>query len=220
MAKQRVPNAGGAADGVQLAGEAALLAGLRAGRDEAYEELVRTHAGRMLAVARRLLGDGEDARDAVQEAFGSAFRSIDRFAGESRLSTWLHRIVVNAALMKLRSRRRKPEEPLDPLLPSFLADGHRRDPGGPWQPAAALERAELRERVRRSIDRLPETYRTVLLLRDIEELDTAEVAELLGVAPGVVKTRLHRARQALRGLLDPELREGAAPARKTRTGAP
>jgi len=221
MAKQRVPEAArGAAGDSRLEGEAALLAGLRAGRDEAYEELVRTHAGRMLAVARRLLGDGEDARDAVQEAFVSAFRSIDRFAGGARLSTWLHRIVVNAALMKLRTRRRKPEEPLDDLLPAFLADGHRSEPRGPWQPASALERSEVRALVRRSIERLPESYRTVLLLRDIEELDTAEVAERLGVGPGVVKTRLHRARQALRGLLDAELLATAAGAGRTGAGAP
>jgi RNA polymerase sigma-70 factor (ECF subfamily) len=164
----------------------------------------------LLAVARRLLGDGEDAHDAVQEAFISAFRSIDRFEGGARLSTWLHRIVVNAALMKLRTRRRKPEEPIDDLLPAFLADGHRENPNGPWQPAAAAESREVRELVRHSIERLPESYRTVLLLRDIEELDTAEVAEMLHVTPAVVKTRLHRARQALRALLHPHFRAGSA----------
>jgi RNA polymerase sigma-70 factor (ECF subfamily) len=189
-----------------MADEKALVDGLRAGREDAYEQLVRSHGGRMLAVARRLLGDGEDAHDAVQEAFVSAFRSIERFESQARLSTWLHRIVVNAALMKLRTRRRKPEQPIEDLLPSFHADGHRRDPGGPWQPAERLERVELRRLVRESIDRLPEPYRTVLVLRDIEELDTAEVAERLGVQEGAVKTRLHRARQALRTLLDPYLR--------------
>jgi RNA polymerase sigma-70 factor (ECF subfamily) len=188
--------------------ERALVAALRAGDDGAYEQLVRSHAPRMLAVARRLLGDGEDARDAVQEAFGSAFRSIGSFAGQARLSTWLHRIVVNAALMRLRTRRRKPEQPLDDLLPRFESDGHRRDPGGPWQPAERLERREARKLVRDAIERLPESYRTVLVLRDIEGLDTAQAAELLGVSTGVVKTRLHRARQALRTLLDPYLRAG------------
>jgi len=196
------------ADPAALGEEQALVAALRAGDEGAYEQLVRAHGGRMLAVARRLLGDGEDAHDAVQEAFGSAFRSIGSFAGTARLSTWLHRIVVNAALMKLRTRRRKPEQPIDDLLPRFEPDGHRRDPGAPWQPAERLERRELRKRVRDAIELLPETYRNVLLLRDIEELETTEVAELLGVGAGVVKTRLHRARQALRTLLDPHLREG------------
>jgi RNA polymerase sigma-70 factor (ECF subfamily) len=108
--------------------------------------------------------------------------------------------------MKLRTRRRKPEHPIDDLLPAFEADGHRRDPGGPWQPAARLEQRERRRLVRESIAKLPDNYRTVLVLRDIEELDTAEVAALLELDPGVVKTRLHRARQALRTLLDPHLR--------------
>lgn len=202
------PRRSAPADPAALAAERALVEALRAGDDAAYEELVRGHGAHLLAVARRLLGDGEDARDAVQDAFASAFRAIGSFAGEARLSTWLHRIAVNAALMKLRTRRRKPEQPIDDLLPVFEADGHRRDPGGPWQPAERLERREVRKRVRDAIERLPESYRTVLVLRDIEELDTAEVAEHLGVTAGVVKTRLHRARQALRTLLDPHLRAG------------
>jgi len=193
-------------DGEARETERALVTALQAGDDGAYETLVRTHAGRLLAVARRLLGDAEDAHDAVQEAFTSAFRAIGEFHGDARLSTWLHRIVVNAALMKLRTRRRKPEQPLEPLLPRYEADGHRIDPGGPWQPAERLERRELRKLVREAIERLPDNYRTVLVLRDIEELDTREVAERLGLDTGVVKTRLHRARQALRSLLDPHLR--------------
>lgn len=193
-------------DGPDPNGDARLVEALREGSEKAYEELVRVHGGRMLAVARRLLGDSEDAPDAVQDAFVSAFRSIDSFAGQARVSTWLHRIVVNAALMKLRTRRRKPEQPIDDLLPVFEADGHRRDPGSPWQPAERLEQHEVRRLVRDSIARLPDAYRTVLVLRDIEEIETAEVASLLGVNTGVVKTRLHRARQALRALLDPHLR--------------
>jgi len=192
----------------EFADEAALVAALRAGHEDAYEQLVRGYAGRLLAVARRMLGEGEDARDAVQEAFLSAFRSMDRFQGNARLSTWLHRIVMNVALMKLRSRRRKPEEPIDALLPGFLPDGHRELRSGRWEPSAALERRELQQRVRAAIDRLPESYRTVLLLRDIEELDTTETAEMLGLSPAVVKTRLHRARLALRELLAPQLRDG------------
>jgi RNA polymerase sigma-70 factor (ECF subfamily) len=190
--------------------EAALLARLRAGEEAAYAELVRLHGGRLLAVARRFLGDGEDARDAVQDAFLSAFRSLQKFQGNALLSTWLHRIVVNAALMKLRSRRRKPETSIEELLPKFLEDGHLAEPAAPWKESAAeaLERREVRERVRASIDLLPETYRSVLLLRDVEELDTRETAEILGIGPNAVKTRLHRARQALRTLLDREMRGG------------
>lgn len=160
----------------------------------------------MLAVARRLLRVEEDARDAVQEAFLSALKSIDSFAGEARLSTWLHRIVVNAALMKLRTRRRRPERSIEEMLPTFLSDGHQAQPPSPWRQSVSgeLERAETRALVRNRIDELPEAYRTVLILRDIEELDTEETARLLSCSVNAVKTRLHRARQALRTLLAPQ----------------
>jgi RNA polymerase sigma-70 factor (ECF subfamily) len=185
--------------------EAALVERLRRGDGAAFEQLLRAHTGRLLAVARRLLGNEEDARDAVQDAFLSAFRSIDRFDGQAALGTWLHRIAVNAALTRLRSRRRHPEKPIEELLPTFLEDGHQARPPRDWpDPSAALQRHETRESVRRHIDELPEEYRTVLLLRDIEGLDTDETARMLGLTPGAVKTRLHRARQALRALLEPE----------------
>jgi RNA polymerase sigma-70 factor (ECF subfamily) len=187
--------------------EAALLAGLRAGDEDAYETLLRAYSGRMLAVARRFMASEEDARDAVQEAFVSAFRAMDRFEGDSRLSTWLHRIVVNACLMKLRTRRRKPEESIEELLPRFADGGHVDAPARGWAGADSLiEREETRELVRRLIQRLPEAYRTVLLLRDIEEFDTERTAELMGLSKAAVKTRLHRARQALRQLLDEHFR--------------
>ena len=93
--------------------EAKLIDALRAGDGDAYGQLVRRYGGRLLAVTRRLLREEEDARDAVQEAFLSAFKAIDRFEGQARLSTWLHRIAVNAALMKLRSKRRRPETSIE-----------------------------------------------------------------------------------------------------------
>ncbi len=187
--------------------EKELVDRLRAGDDAAYEELVRAYGGRMLAVARRMLRADEDARDAVQEAFVSAFKSIDRFEGSSRISTWLHRIVVNAALMKLRTKRRKPEASIEELLPSFLEDGHMAAPASPWRAVGddPVEQREVSQLVRDSIERLPEGYRNVLLLRDIEDLDTEETAEIMGISPGAVKTRLHRARLALRGLLEPHM---------------
>ena len=194
-------------------GESELLARLRAGDDGAYEILLRTHTGRMLAVARRFLRNEEDARDAVQEAFVSAFRSIDRFAGDARLATWLHRIVVNASLMKLRRRRRKPEESIDDLLPTFREDGHLADSPAGWRAGAdeLLESDENRRLVRAAIERLPEQYRTVLLLLDIEEYDTEQTAEALELSKAAVKTRLHRARQALRQQLDAHFSEAARP---------
>ena len=189
-----------------------LLPRLRSGEAAAYEALVRRETPRLLAVARRMLRNEEDARDAVQDAFVNAFRAIDAFEGGCRVSTWLHRIMVNAALMKLRTRRRKPEESIEGLLPTFLEDGHHAHHPREWRDdiETELARKEDRDFVRACIDELPESYRTVLLLRDIEDLDTAETAELLGVSENVVKVRLHRARQALRTLLEPRFRKGRA----------
>ena len=199
--------------------EAALLAGLRTGSDAAYESLVRATSARLLAVARRIVGSEEEARDVVQEAFISAFKALDRFEGNAKLSTWLHRIVVNKALMRLRTRKRKPEEPIEPLLPSFKEDGHQLQPATDWTEGAdvKVERAETRAFVRAQIDTLPDTYRTVLLLRDIEEMNTPETAAMLGISENAVKIRLHRARQALRALLDE--RFGAGSVRAAGQGA-
>lgn len=187
--------------------DSSLLARRRAEDQDAYTELVNTYSGRLLSVARRMLRDEEDARDVVQQGFLSAFKALPHFNGQSRISTWLHRIVVNAALMKLRSRSRRPEESIEALLPNFLEDGHHaakwNDLGTPAD--ALLLQRETRAKVRAAIDQLPESYRTVLLLRDIEELDTEETARILGVTGNAVKIRLHRARQALVGLLAREI---------------
>lgn len=182
-----------------------LLEQLRQGDDSAYETLVREYGGRMLAIARRILHHEEDSRDAVQEAFLQAFRSIDRFRGDSNLATWLHRIVTNAALMKLRSTSRHPEVSVEDLLPQFDETGHHTQPVREWSasPSSELLLEESRAQVRACIDRLPAQYREILILRDIEELDTDETAKVLGISTGSVKTRLHRARQALRTLLEP-----------------
>jgi len=184
---------------------------LRAGEESAFEEVVRLHGGRLLEVARRLLDNEEDARDAVQECFASAFRNIGGFQGEARLSTWLHRIVVNASLARLRRRRRHPEVSIETLLPRYLEDGHAVEPPLPWRSEPdRLVAAELWEKVRESIGKLPEAYRTVIVLRDIEGLDTEETARLLDATRTAVKVRLHRARQALRALLDPYFSEAVA----------
>jgi RNA polymerase sigma-70 factor (ECF subfamily) len=185
--------------------EAALVAALRAGDAAAFETVVRTYGGRLLVVARQVVGSEEDAQDALQDGLITAFRAIDRFEGKSKLSTWLHRVVVNAALMRLRSKRRKREQSIDELLPTFQEDGHQSRPTPEWNQSAlaGIQRKEAQAAVRACIDQLPDDYRTVVLLRDIQELDTAEVAGLLGITEGNVKVRLHRARQALKTLLEP-----------------
>jgi RNA polymerase sigma-70 factor, ECF subfamily len=195
-------------DAVQQRQEASLVALLRSGDPGAFETLVRTYMPMMLRVARRFMRSEEDARDAVQDAFVSAFRSIGKFESTARLSTWLHRIVVNACLMRLRTQRRHPEEDIEEYLPRFAEDGHQVQLSEMWTETAEsiLERTELTGIVRDAIDQLPDTYREVLLLRDIEELSTDEAAQTLGVTANAVKIRLHRARQALRTLLDPYMR--------------
>jgi RNA polymerase sigma-70 factor (ECF subfamily) len=186
--------------------ERQLLAQLRAGEESAFEIVVQRYGGRMLATARRFLNNECDAEDAVQEAFASALRAFDKFNGDALLSTWLHRIVVNAALVQLRSKRRRGEQPIETLLPRFDKDGEWIDEQATWTNAAetVLESRDSREMVRRCIERLPEKYRSVLLLRDIEELDTGEAARSLSVSANTVKVRLHRARQALKTLIERE----------------
>ncbi len=196
------------APGGMINEEATLLAQMQAGDADGFETCVRLYCGRLLVVARRILGNEEDARDALQDGFLSAFKEIGRFEARSSLATWLHRIVVNAALIRLRRRQRHPERSIETLLPHFGDDEHQLDPPTPWKAASepSLQQQESCDLVRLGIDQLPECYRTVLLLRDIEGLDTEETARLLCVSQGVVKTRLHRARQALRTLLDPHWR--------------
>lgn len=185
--------------------ESGLIERLRGGDNAAYDELVRVAGGRMLAVARRMMNREEDAHDAVQDAFLSAFKSLDCFDGRSQLTTWLHRITVNACLMKLRSQRRRPERAIEDFLPTFIEDGHQTRESTPWKPNVGdgIEGRETRDLVRAKINELPEGYRIVLMLRDIEELSTEDTANALGMTENAVKTRLHRARQALRTLLDP-----------------
>jgi RNA polymerase sigma-70 factor (ECF subfamily) len=186
--------------------EADLLGALRRGEERAFTELVRANTGRMLAVARRILKNDDEAHDATQEAFLQAFRAIDRFQGEAQLSTWLHRITVNACLMRLRQKRRHPEASIEELLPTFDDTGHRVEVGAPeWTDdvLGRMEQVQLGKVVRDAIDRLPENFRCVIVLRDIEGLSTEEAAQSLGIRPEAAKMRLHRARQALRTLLEP-----------------
>lgn len=190
----------------ELADDKDLVARLRARDDGAFEQLVRRTTGSLLATARRFVRSEEDARDAVQSAFVRAIQALPKFRQESRLSTWLHRILVNECLMRLR-RRHDEVELDDTLLPAFQADGHQLQPSTDWSESAeaALQRSETKAIVQAAIDQLPDTYRTVLMLRDIEELEPAEAAELLGISTNVLKVRLHRARQALRTLLERQL---------------
>jgi RNA polymerase sigma-70 factor (ECF subfamily) len=181
-------------------GEQALVERLKSGEPGAFEQVIRDAGSRMFATAMRMLGNEDDAREAVQDALLSAFRNIANFDAKSKLSTWMHRIVVNAALMKLRTKRRKPSVSLDDLRSRAGDEGRSDGPQGLSRRGegehAPLD-AETRLAVRDAIEDLPEEYRTVLMLRDVEGLDTEETGVVLGLSTSAVKTRLHRARQAL-----------------------
>jgi RNA polymerase sigma-70 factor, ECF subfamily len=167
----------------------------------AFEYLVRTYHRRLLAVARRLLGCEEDAQDAVQNAFLAAFRAIGTFEGGAQLSTWLHRIVINAALMILRTKRRRPEQLHDPFALELLQDHQLSTAIETMQsssPESLLLRQEICTLVRSSLACLSTQARGVLLLKEIEGLNTQESAHHLGVSPNAAKIRLCRARKLFR----------------------
>lgn len=187
------------------ADDSALVERLRRGEEAAFRELVESRGPRLLAAARRLMGDEHEAQDCLQDAFIRAFRAIGRFEGRSMLSTWLHRIVINVCMTRLAARTRRAEESIDDLLPGFDEDGWRSDavPAAERGVESIVAEQENRVLIRTAIDQLPENYRTVIMLRDLEELDTAETAEVLGITTTAVKLRLHRARAALRAKLEP-----------------
>jgi len=172
------------------------------------ETLVRNNIGWMISVAQRLLGDHALAEDAVQDAFMSAFRGLENFQNRATLKTWLHRITINAALMKLRKIKRRSEQSIDEFQPEF--DAHECRIEAPWQHVESvediLESEQLRTQVHAAINQLPDSYRIVLLLRDIEGYNTNEVAHMLDLSGSNVKIRLHRARSALKKLIEPILR--------------
>lgn len=206
------PPENAATERTSISADAELVSALRRGgedADRAFEFIVREYGPRLLVIARKLMPSESDAQDVLQDAFLAAVRSIARFEGDSRLSTWLHRIVVNAGLMKLRARRSRPELAIEDLQPRFLDDGHHADWPAPWkrgEETAALEAEETRRLLHESIAALPDSYRTVVTLRDIEGRTTEETARHLGESENAVKIRLHRARLALRSILDSRMR--------------
>ncbi len=178
--------------------ESALIERLRAGDQAAYAEVVEAHSAHIYHVALRLMGSEADAEDVLQETFLKAFRHIDRFRENAKLSTWLHRIATNTALMRLRKKR-----------PTFLSvEGITDRDDTNWVPQqfydwcclpeSELLTGEARAEMRSAIEDLSDTLRVVFVLRDMEGLSTRETAETLGLSESAVKSRLMRARMALR----------------------
>ena len=183
----------------------ALAARAAAGDDRAFEALVTRYERRVFRLACRLTSE-TDAPDVLQDAFLQVYRHLASFRGESRFATWLYRIAANAALMHRRARARRPTESLEGFLPRFDANGvHVATPVELLVAARAdelLDRQALAAKVRAVLARLPDLYRDAFVLRDLEDMSTADVAQILGVEAAAVRQRVHRARLMLRGYLN------------------
>src|SRR5215831_115059 len=180
---------------------------LRARDPSALESLIAQYGPRLYRVAIGITRSHADAEEVVQDAFLTLHRKIDSFEGRAALGTWLYRIAANAALIKRRGKRVELEVKLEDHLPTFLADGHREGDRAfllaDWSetPESRLLSGEAREILDEALSQLPDHYRAVLVLRDVEERPNEEVAEVLGEPVATVKSRLHRARMALREIL-------------------
>ena len=180
---------------------------MRGGDQRAFELVMRRHNRLLYRTARAILRDDAEAEDCVQEAYLQGFRSIAAFRGESKLSTWLTRIVVNQALGTMRKRKKQDSDiSLDNVLD---LDGHVRGAsasvGEPEQPEASALREEMRRILERNIDQLPSAFRTVFMLRALEEMSAQETAECLGIPEATVRTRFFRARSLLRESLEKDV---------------
>ena len=164
----------------------------------AFEEIMRKHNRMLFRTARAILRDDAEAEDALQEAYVQAFRSMDTFRAEAKLSTWLARIVANEALMRLRKQTRRAE--IVPIQPAATVQDLEQisDSDMTKAPDAAAERREMRRVLESQIDALPDAYRAVFMLRAVEELSVEETSAVLGLPPATVRTRFFRARSMLR----------------------
>lgn len=196
------------------ANEAELIQRIVAGEKELFHELIRPYERMVYLTVFSIVKNDVEAEDGAQEAVISAYRHLDSFRAEAKFSTWLTTIAINEGRKRLRKAKVTKEDSLDEQIeeaegdytPALLTD---------WReiPLEALERKELREELRKAVTALPAIYRQVFALRDLEELSIEETAQALGVNPGIVKVRLHRARIMLQKKLVPFLRT-VAPARK------
>lgn len=170
----------------------------------AFERVVHQESPRLFRMIMRIVRDEDEAKSILQETFLQAYKRLGTFRRESKFSTWLYAIGLNlarAALRKLRRFDTLEENQIDRLQPSF-ANGMQTSQSEAWNPQKLAEQSERKRIVHEAIAKLPEDYRMVITLRDIEEMSTIEVAQVLDISEGAVRVRLHRARQAMRKLLD------------------
>jgi len=187
--------------------ECELMARVLNGETELFYELIRPYERAVFLAATSILGNEADGEEVAQEAMLKAFKHLARFRQEAKFSTWLIQIAINEAKMKLRKDRRH--------LYESIENGQRSDDGdyiptefADWReiPSEALEQAELRDALQKALMSLPEKYRTVLMLRDVQHLSIAETAQALGITQENVKTRTSRARLQMRDILAPQWR--------------
>jgi RNA polymerase sigma-70 factor (ECF subfamily) len=186
-----------------------LVARARARDVAAFEALIDRHEEKIYRLAMRFVRNETDAREILQETFLSAWRNLDSFQGKSQFASWLYRVAVNAALMMLRSQKRHPQVAVEDVAEETLGEAAQTSPaslgfgGDDWskRPDEQFQSEELRQQIQTAVDGLPESQRAVFLLRDVDGLSTEETGELLGLTVPTVKTRLHRARLALRAAI-------------------
>ncbi len=187
--------------------EAEMISRIIAGERELFYALIKPCERAVFLTAYSVLKSEADAEEVVQDAALKAYKALGSFRGESKFSTWLVKITLNEARMRLRRVRSESEVSLQDFMDD--SDGDYTPPVlTDWReiPSEALDRKELREILQKAVDELPEKYREVLISRDVRELNIAETAELLGISEGMVKTRLFRARLLMQKLVAPELR--------------
>jgi RNA polymerase sigma-70 factor (ECF subfamily) len=193
--------------GAQVLGEAELISRVIAGERDLFHDLIKPCERAAFMTAFSVVRNKADAEEIVQEAALNAYKALGGFRRESKFSTWLLQITLNEARTRLRRSRSVSETSLQDLgddregdyTPAILTD---------WReiPSDALERKELRQILRRAVDELPQKYREVFILRDVEEMNITETAQLLGITRGLVKTRLYRARLMMQRMVAPGLR--------------
>jgi len=193
-------------------GDAELVDRLKRGDGEAFAGLLRRYQGKVYRLSMNMTRNVQDAEEVTQDVFLAVYRKIGEFDGRAAFSTWLYRVTTNAALMKLRGRRSEPHLSIEGEGPTFAPDGHHARPVADWSelPEDRLLSAERRRVLEQAIEALPPDYKAVVVLRDIEGLSNQEVAEVLGTTMLAVKSRVHRARLALRERLAAYFEAGRA----------
>ena len=179
-----------------------LVTRARAGDSAAFELLMRRHNQRVFRVVRSVLRDTDDIEDVIQQAYLQAFLHLDQFGGNARWSTWLCRIAINEALARLRQRGRFVS--IEAVSEEAMANLSKGSGGDPERTASGREFSKM---VEQAIDELPDIYRSVLILREVEGMTTEETASVLDVQTDVIKTRLHRARASLREAIEDRIGE-------------